>query len=319
MSAVRNLLGLRTAAVAVALVLLPACWMKPWEEAHVTDDDSQDDDDTQGDDDDSQGDDDDTQGDDDDTQGDDDDTSELTDWVDIPGGTYEMGEYEFLPFHDVDIPAFKMWRTEVTVDQYRACFQDGFCSTPDANPSCSWWETWSANHPINCVTWQQATDFCEWVEGRLPSESEWEYAGRSLGVEVSYPWGADEASCTYAVMNDTDYSPQSGCGTAWTWEVCSISAGHTAQELCDMTGNVWEWVQDWYHDCYDCALCPNEQGCDDNTVAPVDGSAWEDPTGTHRVVRGGGYESSDHNLRATWREQVDPAEYRFHLGFRCAK
>ena len=120
---------------------------------------------------------------------------------------------------------------------------------------------------MNCLDWQQAVDFCAWAGGRLPSEAEWEYAARSGGPSSSYkyPWGNDAATCTYAVMDDGGY----GCGTGRTWSVCSKPAGNTSQGLCDMSGNVWEWVEDWYHGDY--------------TGAPTDGSAWVSPT---RLVPG---------------------------------
>jgi formylglycine-generating enzyme required for sulfatase activity len=67
-----------------------------------------------------------------------------------------------------------------------------------APPTLDDWEdyaTWGKegreDHPINCVNWQQAVDFCAWAGGRLPSEAEWEYAARSEGKDNTYPWGED--------------------------------------------------------------------------------------------------------------------------------
>ena len=100
----------------------------------------------------------------------------------------------------------------------------------------------------------------------MPSESEWEYAARSGGQDIDYPWGNEEATCDYAVMDDDTHS--SGCDTGRTWAVCGRSVdGDTDQGLCDMSGNVWEWVQDWYHGCYDCAQCQGQYGCDSSTRA----------------------------------------------------
>jgi formylglycine-generating enzyme required for sulfatase activity len=87
--------------------------------------------------------------------------------------------------------------------------------------------------------------------------------------------------------------------------VCSKPAGNTDQGLCDMSGNVWEWVQDWYHDDY--------------SGAPTDGSAWVSPSGTSRVIRGGSLFSYSDMLRSAYRLMDDPNGYSEALGFRCVR
>jgi iron(II)-dependent oxidoreductase len=159
-----------------------------------------------------------------------------------------------------------------------------------------------ADHPVNCVDWQQAVDFCERAGGRLPSEAEWEYAARSGGQDITYPWGNAAATCDDAVYDDT--GSNDGCGTGRTWAVCSKTAGNTTQGLCDMAGNVWEWVQDWSHNDY--------------TGAPTDGSAWVDG-GTDRVMRGGGFSSLAYSLRAADRHDYEPTYQADNVSFRCAR
>jgi cysteine-rich repeat protein len=231
-------------------------------------------------------------------------------WVPLPGGTFQMGSTSGhgneTPVHAVTLPAFELLATEVTVSQYAACVTAGACTAPNTGGFCSWDASGYEDHPVNCVDWHQARAFCAWAGGRLPTEAEWEYAARSCGPSSSYPypWGTAVATCTYAVMDDTTHAE--GCGTNRTWAVCSKPAGNTAQGLCDMAGNVWEWVEDDWHGDY--------------TGSPADGSAWMDsPRGSGRVLRGGGFSNVADGLRAALRNVDYPSAEAGYLGFRCAK
>jgi iron(II)-dependent oxidoreductase len=206
------------------------------------------------------------------------------------------------PVHGVTVTGFRMMKTEATVGQYRACVQAGACSTTELTKwdTCNWGQSGREDHPMNCIDWSQASAFCRWAGGRLPSEAEWEYAARSGGKGQQYPWGDETATCSRAVMSDGG----NGCGRNSTWPVCSKAAGNTAQGLCDMAGNVWEWVQDWYHDTYD--------------GAPTDGRAWEQ-SASRRVDRGGGWYHFASYLRAAYRLGSVPADRYFDLGARCAR
>ena len=228
-------------------------------------------------------------------------------WVRIPGGSFNMGsedgDSDEMPVHIVMVPTFEMGKTQVTVDQYRACVDAGACTAPSTSEWCNWGQSDRGKHPINCVDWNQAQAFATWAGGRLPSEAEWEYAARSGGGDCKYPWGDEDATCERAVMNDgSGY----GCGRDSTWPVCSKPSGDTTQGLYDMAGNVWEWVQDWYHDSYN--------------GAPTDGLAWESPTGSARVNRGGSWFNYAWYVRAAFRNRSSPG-YRngCDLGFRVAR
>ncbi len=226
-------------------------------------------------------------------------------WIHVSGGSFFMGssdsDLDERPVHLVNVPSFEMMKTEVTVEFYSTCVIAGACETPGTGVNCNWGRSGFEDHPLNCVTWFQAVDFCDWVAGRLPSEAEWEYAARSNGQDIVYPWGNQTATCDYAVMNDGG----AGCGTESTWPVCSKPNGNTATGLCDMAGNVWEWVLDWYHQNYE--------------GAPGDGSAWLDPEGTERVFRGGGIWSDHDRVRAAKRHRYGPSVQIVDLGFRCAR
>ena len=154
----------------------------------------------------------------------------------------------------------------------------------------------------------------------MPSESEWEFAARSGGQDITYPWGNETPTCQYAVMNDSaPYNSEgNGCGEGSTWPVCGKTAGNTMHGLCDMAGNVSEWVQDVFHGSYDCDANPGTWECDSGGVAPTDGSAWEVPHGEHRVLRGGTWYNDADNMRATGRELGFQELWSEHYGFRCA-
>ena len=235
-------------------------------------------------------------------------------WVKIPGGSYMMGciasaavpcAKNEAPAHEVNLKDFQLSKTEVTVAQYGKCVEHKVCGEPGSGGSCNWSIGWKANHPINCVAWEQAVLFCRWVGGRLASEAEWEYAARGRGANQPFPWGSQAATCEYAVMNDPNAGGY-GCGAKGSMPVCSKPKGNTGQGLCDMAGNVSEWIKDWMHDSY--------------TGAPPDGSAWEAPAGTLRILRGGGWVSTEAGgIRASDRSFDLPQSTYGGLGFRCAR
>ncbi len=206
-------------------------------------------------------------------------------WITINGGKFAMGTdcgetgfKDAIPVHDVSIETFDMSKTHVTVEQYAECVFVGECTEPDTNKYCNWNVPGRRLHPVNCVDWDQAVAYAKFkskqpgFEGaRLPSEAEWEYAAKSGGKDQKYPWGNGDPTCFRAV---TFGHGSFGCGKNSTMPVCSKTAGNTDQGLCDMAGNVWQWMQDTYQDSY--------------KGAPVDGSAFEG-AGSNRVVRGGSF------------------------------
>lgn len=223
------------------------------------------------------------------------------DWVTIPGGKFKMGTSGFVPgfedtkpAHDVSIKAFEMSKTDVTVGQYLECVSKGKCTAPDAGEGCNWAKPGRQEHPVNCVDWNQANQYAEFAGARLPSEAEWEYAARSGGKDNTYPWGNSLPVTDLLVMNAK--------GTA---AVCSRPAGNTEQGLCDMGGNVFQWVQDKYVNSYE--------------GAPVDGSPVENG-GPLRGLRGSSFNNANESLmRSVYRFATAPG-YRYDIfGFRLAR
>ena len=228
-------------------------------------------------------------------------------WVSMPAGSFRMGSARSgseRPVHEVAVPAFEIARSETTVAQYRTCVDEGGCREPPRTDlGCNWDAPGRDNHPINCLDWSLSQEFCAWAGARLCSESEWEYAARSGGRQQDYPWGNTVANCNHAVMVD---DRGNACGTDSTWPVCSKPAGNSAQGVCDLAGNVWEWVQDGYH--------PGYHG------APTDGSAWEASGGAFHVYRGGGFVYDfANNLRASYRNDVAAEGSFVDFGARCCR
>jgi formylglycine-generating enzyme required for sulfatase activity len=234
------------------------------------------------------------------------------DWVEIEGGTYMMGyaegQEDELPVHEVNVPTFEMARTEITAIQYSDCVTNGPCAEPATGSRLNWQEPGKIYHPINGVTFVDAETFCAFVGGRLPSEAEWEYAARSQGLDLIYPWGSDPPDCDYCIMNEDE--EEMGCDEGGTWQVCSKPAGHTEQGLCDMSGNVYEWMADWYYNTY--------------SGAPTDGSAWDVipyDGYTDRTIRSGSYRETAEitALRTSGRLGYSQTGSEPDLGFRCAR
>ena len=245
-------------------------------------------------------------------------------WIYIAPGSFQMGsegeggDSNEMPVHQVSIGyGYFISKYEIVVEQYEACMADaGTCSAPStADWDGNGWGTNSSSnhgsdHPQNGLTWQQAKDFCAWVTpgGRLPSESEWEYAATGP-VHLKYPWGdSPEPMCSNdtAVFNEDGVTEGYGCSQGGTWSVGSKSAGASWCGALDMSGNLWEWCEDWWHGDYN--------------GAPDGGSAWLDPTGSSRVIRGSAFNNDEAvDMRSAERHSHQPSTRRAYLGARCLR
>lgn len=223
-------------------------------------------------------------------------------WVRIDGGSFTMGSREAEDEdarYPIRVSSFYILPTEVTVSQYQTCVNTGACSAPDASQSgCNWGKPGRDQHPVNCVTHSQARAYASWAGGRLPTEAEWEYAARGRGQPQKFPWGNDEPACTRAQFKNQT----AGCGTGATAPVCSKAGGMTAQGLCDMAGNVWEWVSDYYSDDY------YQSSPKENPTGPL--------IGLRKALRGGSYQDDGWGIRAANRFFSSPLQAQPTVGFR---
>ncbi len=211
----------------------------------------------------------------------------------VPAGCFMMGSEDGasdeIPVHEVCFEEpFWLDETEVTRAMYQQCVDAGACTAPPASNYST-----EPDQPINRVTWFQADFYCQWREARLPTEAEWEYAARGPDG-LTYPWGND------FVGDNAVYSSNSGNQTA---VVGSKPEGVAWVGALDMSGNVWEWVADWYGD-YSGERQVNPQGPD---------------SGQYRVLRGGSFDNTAFNLRAANRLRNVPDFEDDNFGFRCAR
>jgi len=225
--------------------------------------------------------------------------------VNVQAGAFWMGCNDFvdtdcldyeLPYHQVELDAYSIDQTEVTQAQYSACVEAGECTEPD----CNWNPRAKGDHPVVCVTWQQAEVFCSWAEKRLCTEAEWEKAARGTDGCL-YPWGNGQADCDLAVIREADVT----CQYAGSQAVGSLPAGKSPCGVLDMAGNVLEWVADWFATDYYAESPP------ENPKGPHDGES--------RVMRGGSFQASARFVRASYRAQADPAFGYHDLGLRCCR
>jgi formylglycine-generating enzyme required for sulfatase activity len=224
----------------------------------------------------------------------------------VAAGEFLMGSDEGddneKPQHTGYLDGFWIDRMEVTNAQFRACVHAGACTAPGQSSSAtrsSYYDNSGFDqYPVIYVDWNQADAYCRWAGARLPTEAEWEKAAR--GTEgLSHPWGNQAADCRRANFRSSD----SGC-VGDTSQVGSYPSGASPYGVLDMSGNVWEWVNDWYQDGY------YSRSPERNPRGP--------DAGQYRVLRGGSWDYDEHDARAPSREYATPQDRLMGLGFRCA-
>ncbi|WP_375341956.1 formylglycine-generating enzyme family protein [Okeania sp. SIO3B5] len=206
----------------------------------------------------------------------------------IPGGSFMMGSPENevqrlnneSPQHQVTLQPFYMSKYPITQNQYQAIMGE--------NPS----NFKGGNHPVEKVTWHNATEFCQRLcekTGkiyRLPSESQWEYACRA-GTTTPFYFG--ETITSELVNYNGNYIYGKAPKSNYRQETTNVGIfPPNAFGLYDMHGNVWEWCLDTWHDNYN--------------GAPNDGSVWERGESINqRIIRGGSWNNNPNHCRSAFR------------------
>ena len=236
----------------------------------------------------------------------------------VPSGSFRMGspaseegrwDWEG-PVHGVTIAEpFAVGVHEVTFGEWDACVSAGGCD--GYRPIDRGWGR--GNRPVIRVNWDDARAYVDWLSGetgesyRLLSESEWEYAARS-GTSTARYWGESESGqCRYANGADasTDFDWRTGCDDGYSRTAPVGSFAANVFGLHDMSGNVWEWVEDCWNGSY--------------SGAPRDGSAWESGNCSARVLRGGSWADDPGGLRSASRGRLETGDRGSFNGFRVAR
>ena len=224
--------------------------------------------------------------------------------VRVNGGTFTMGataeqggdalEWEN-PAHQVTLSDYAIGQTEVTQALWEAVM--------GSNPSLF---TSDPNRPVERVTWDECQEFITRLNAltgkqfRLPTEAEWEFAARGGNKSQGYKYAGSNNIDEVAWYLDNSYAVGSGSPDFGTHIVGTQKANELG--LYDMSGNVWEWCQDYYGD-YGSEAQFNPTGPE---------------TGTNRMRRGGGWDLENASCRVSHRSNRVPTYKYNNHGLRLA-
>lgn len=222
--------------------------------------------------------------------------------VQIPEGPFVMGskdgDPDEAPEHQAYLSTYYIDKKEVTQGEYDRFIR----ATKRGKPFIPVFEDDQSKIlkpelPAIGMSWADADAYCRWAGKRLPTEAEWEKAGRGEGRR-RYPWGDQFGAGNANVDGEED-------GFKYLAPPGSFEAGRSPYGAYDMTGNVAEWVADTYKEDY------YQKAPYRNPVGPEEGQ--------HKVIRGGSWRETEHNARLSKRFQAKMWRTDSTIGIRCAK
>ena len=229
------------------------------------------------------------------------------DMVLIPAGEFLMGSSEGTgrkdeyPQHSVYLDAYWIDRHEVT----GADFEEYLAQNPKQHPTVTGWHGRKVrpgmeHKPVIGLTWKRCRNYCEWRGKRLLTEAEWERAAGGKSHRT-YPWGEELPDSTRAHFNRCCFINKGDT----LREVGSLELGKTPEGVYEMSGNIAEWVSDWYDaHYYQKSPLKNPQG---------------PSKGKYHVIRGGAWNSLPDYMRVSHRYGHNDGQEFYGIGCRCAK
>ena len=247
----------------------------------------------------------------------------IPEMVALKGGTFTMGctkeqredcGEDEKPAHEVRLNDFSIGKYEITNEEY-ATFLNAKGNQEEGG--VTWIDLENSNieqingqykakkglekHPVNYVSWYGARAYPQWLSEvtrkpyRLPTEAEWEYAARGGQKSKNYKYSGSDDIEEVAWYDENSNNQPRPIGTTKKSNELGIY---------DMSGNVWEWCQDKWHDTY--------------KGAPTNGSAWETGSSSFRVLRSGSWDYSAKDCRVAFRYYINPSFRRNNDGLRIA-
>jgi iron(II)-dependent oxidoreductase len=184
---------------------------------------------------------------------------------------------------------------EVTTRDFRR-FLEKHPQGTERLPTCNLVKTDREDHPVNCVTWEEALHYCQWLNKDLPTEAEWEKAARGNNGRA-LPWGSGKPQPGWSALQTKN----------WTDPIGTHERDRSFFGVADMLGNVREWLRDFYQpDYWETAVDRNPQG---------------PSKGDYHVVRGESFSTARDlaTLLKRQRNLGDTGRYQLDYGFRCVR
>jgi formylglycine-generating enzyme len=207
------------------------------------------------------------------------------------------------PSQWVYLSTFQLAITETSQGEYQVCVEEGFCLPPHELGQAR-----GDQLPVVGVSWDDARAYCAFIGGRLPTEAEWEKAARGKDGRL-FPWGDVYESTWFnhgqagpPLADDSD-------GFASLAPVTAFPKGASAFGVLQLSGNVWEWVEDLYLE--EAYLSTQKK---DPVISWVAAGVRE-----YRVLRGGSFLTPAYTMRAAYRGYSLPTTVAADTGFRCAR